>query len=81
MNTQARRRKVNIGVAYLAEVILDVINEEEKRTNAEVSTNKINQELEFKENWEARLCRSVLDHMEDNKEIVNVGGASWRLNS
>ena len=80
MNTQARRRKVNIGIAYLAEAILDVIQDEGIKTDGKVSTTKINDVLEFTPTeWKKDMCRAVLEHMEENSEIVSVSGASWRL--
>jgi hypothetical protein len=82
MNTQIRRRKVNIGIAYIAEVILDVIQSDAGKDNQSISTASINTQLDFNEVWGKDICRSVLEHMEKNGEVARgPGAASWRLTS
>lgn len=85
MKARTRQRKLDIGMTYLAEAILEVIKDEGIKTDGKVSTNRINDVLEFDTDWKRDMCRSVLDFMAENGEIINdnqgvQGPGMWRLN-
>ena len=84
MKDRTRQRKLDIGMTYLAEAILDVIKDEGRRTDGSVSTTRINKVLGFNANWEREMCRSVLVFMAENGEIVDENGGApgagmWRI--
>ena len=83
MKERTRQRKIDMGITYISEAVLDVIKVEGAKTaDGVVSTDKVNDALGGKnaKQWEKDMYGSALDFMVYNGDIVNVGNRSWRLN-
>ena len=79
MNSRTRQRKLDIGIAYIAEAILDILQEAKQSKQGPVSTDAINKELKIEAEWERPLSKSVLDYLVHNGEVVNPGARTWQL--
>ena len=84
MNVHTRRRNVRIGVAYIAEVLADVLQEAQdagKEGLTAVDVRDLTGCSEADLTWD--VCIRVLYHMEKAGETKNDqpggGAGSWRL--
>ena len=75
MNIHDRRRKMIIGVAFIEEVVSDVLREARKPLNET--------EIEKGTGLSDFYCRQILERMRGNGEVVNdrpdFGPNAWRL--
>lgn len=84
MNVHARRRKVRIGVALIAEVLADVLQEAKDNGEGGLTIADVNERTGCSEtDLHYELCRGVLQHMKRVGDAVNdqpgLGDSSWRL--
>ena len=82
MNIHARRRTVNIGLAYLAEAVADVLQEAQDNNEGGLTAATIRARSGLPSNgysWDT--CRFVLNRLEQDGIVVNDGlnPGSWRL--
>ena len=81
MNSHARRRKVTIGLAFIAEAVADLL--EEAMVNGEkglAATEIAHQVCPGKHYY--GVIRGVLHSMQEQGEVINEGNTSkgsWRL--
>ena len=82
MNIHARRRTVNIGLAYLAEAVADVLQEALDKNEGGLAATTINARSGLPQSaWDT--CQFVLHRLEQDGVVVNEqpggGPGSWRL--
>ena len=82
MNIHARRRTVNIGLAYVAEAVADVLQEAQEKNEGGLVATIIEARSGLPQGaWST--CQFVLHRLEQDGVVVNdhpgVGPGSWRL--
>ena len=84
MNIHARRRTVNIGLAYLAEAVADVLQEAQDNNEGGLTAATVRERSGLPDNsyaWDT--CRFVLNRLEQDGVVINNSPSpnpgSWRL--
>ncbi len=82
MNVHARRRTVNVGIAYLAEAIAHVLQEAKDDNEGTLSAATIHARSGLPSTgYSWHTCRFVLNRLDQDGIVVNDGQnpGSWRL--